>query len=57
MLSDFDGITNVMEGGSFPNAALAASGNEPRPLRCAMIFYFLIKILWFVSDLNLWVMV
>jgi hypothetical protein len=25
----FDGITNVMEGGSFPNAALAASGNEP----------------------------
>ena len=25
----FDGITNVMEGDSFPNAALAASGNEP----------------------------
>lgn len=28
MLSDFDGITNVMEGDSFPNAALAASENE-----------------------------
>jgi len=25
----FDGITNVMEGGLFLNAALAASGNEP----------------------------
>ena len=25
----FDGITNVMEGDSFPNAAVAASGNEP----------------------------
>ena len=34
----FDGITNVMEGDSFPNAALAASGNEPPFALCKSVF-------------------